>query len=345
MFAILVFTLKLSFPVLDVPALPAPPARDLLAQYDCTERLGLAVEAVRREGLERADAIFEDLLADCEGSPGLARELAGIRVAERRWHEATALARRAVEEDPNDQYACDLLGTTLLIQGEVIEALRAWNRIGKPVISDFGLVGSAMRVSATDLGVDAQRLLTPDRFRRARRRLDERAARTFARVEKFELQPNADGTMTVEVTIAQPSLVPRGWLNWAAVGGSAAVDREATIVFRSPTGPGEKCDTTWRWWTSRPRLAADCSLPSFTHGFWRLETFWEAETFEWTLGSSATHQPNSSSALLLRDVRAHGGLTSTDWLTSVWRYSIGLGFDAWAGRPAPDHADDLHTLE
>ncbi|HWW85771.1 MAG TPA: hypothetical protein VNZ26_19375, partial [Vicinamibacterales bacterium] len=70
-----------------------------------------------------------------------------------------------------------------------------------------------------------------------------------------------------------------------------------------------------------------------------------AETFEWALGSSATHQPNSSSAMLLRDVRAHGGLTSTDWLTSLWRYSIGLGFDAWAGRPAPDHADDLHTLE
>jgi hypothetical protein len=327
-------------PSLLVGPLPAP--RALPAQGECATRLREAVDRVREEGLDRADAIFEPLRAECEGSQGLARELAGIRFAQRRWKEAAALARTAVLEDPTDPYSFDLLGTTLLLQGEVIEALRAWNHIGKPIVSDVRITADgeiAVRVDVSDdamtkrtgadLGVDSFAVLTPGRFQRARRRLDEIAAERNARVARFELRPNLDGTASLEARMVRQPLVPRDALNWATLGFADAIDREATIVFRSPVASGERCRATWRWWSNRPRLAGNCGLPRIAlglgyRGSWQIDTVWETDTYS---------LPLVSSPAMLRERWRHIGLRSSDWLTGSWHYSIGIGLDSWTATP------------
>jgi hypothetical protein len=340
-FVILMFSMRF------MPPLPAPPAKEL-----CSDLLSAAVERVREEGLDRADSIFEPVIARCEGSQGLARELAGIRFAQRQWKEAAALARVAVHQDPADRYAYDLLGTTLLLQDDIIGALRAWNHIGKPVISDVHAknagsgpgvaVGvdangdAAWRLSGADLGVDRDTLLTPSRFQRARRRLDEIAAERHARTARFELRPNLDGTASLEASMVQLSLVPRDALNWGALAFVAAIDREATIVLRSPIGSSERCAATWRWWDNRPRLSLKCGLPpnSFLPGFWQIETSWERDTYS---------APASSARTPLREGWTHNGLRTTNWLTGVWRYSIEIGFDSWNARLGLDPAADVRS--
>src|SRR5207253_2929697 len=100
----------------------------------CEVRLDEAVAGVQRRGFDAADETFARVREECPESPGPMRELAGVRFAERQWSEAAALAREAIDKDPDDAYALDVLASSLFMQDDAVGALRAWNRIGKPRI-------------------------------------------------------------------------------------------------------------------------------------------------------------------------------------------------------------------
>ena len=98
----------------------------------CDARLNGALDEIRALGLDRADALLNGVRAECPDASGAIRELSGVRFAQRRWSDAAALAREALHRSPRDEYALDVLGSSLFMQGDEAGALRAWNRIGKP---------------------------------------------------------------------------------------------------------------------------------------------------------------------------------------------------------------------
>ena len=142
----------------------------------CDVRLNRALDEIRAQGLDRADALLGEVRSECPAAPGPIRELSGVRFAQRRWNDAAALAREVLRHNPADEYALDVLGSALFMQNDDIGALQAWNRIGKPRVNRVridGLHHTRYQMVAELMGIQPNMLLTAEMYGRARRRLGE----------------------------------------------------------------------------------------------------------------------------------------------------------------------------
>ncbi len=94
-------------------------------------------------------------------------------------------------------------------------------------------------------------------------------------------------------------------------------ERELAIDAASPFGGGELVSGSWRWWRGRPRLALADAAPSRL-GIWRAELFGEEQTY----GASAERFSES---------RRGGGLTLSQWTSTMTRWEGSVGIDVWNG--------------
>jgi hypothetical protein len=212
------------------------------------------------------------------------------------------------------------------MQDDVAGALGAWNRIGKPRIDSVrieGLTRTRYSLVADALNLPTGSLLTPDRFRRAARRLAELPDTASARIG---FRPESDGFGALDVAIVEPSVQPHGVTEWAARAAHAAVEREIAVAAPGTTGQGEEWSAAWRWWSNRPRVEVAFAAPrtGALAGVWRVEASWERQTFRGDSQSISHDVP-------IQEDHAHGGLSVADWLTSNLRFDINAGVDSWNG--------------
>jgi Peptidase_C39 like family len=279
-----------------------------------------AIDRLRREGLARADSIFEALRLQCPSSSAVLSELAGVRFAEDRWRDAAAIAQRALVLDPQNSYAWDLLGSSRFMQNDVAGALRSWNEIGKPrvdVVRIEGLARTRYALVTDALRLPTGSLLTAEQFERAERRLEELPDASSTRLG---YRPQADGFAVVEGAIVETAPVPRGAAEWTVRGIRSAIDREIDVSIPGGSGEGELWSVGWRWWRNRPRVAASLAAPhsGFLAGVWRADVSWERETFQVAAGTAPSEEE-----------RIHGGITVADWVTARLRYELTGGIDSW----------------
>ena len=149
-----------------------------------------ACEQTVAEGVRLAQAndvaAAERVLAGAVGCPAAARELAGIRVTQKRWVEAEDLASSAIAAGDADAYAWQVLATSRFVQNNRTGALDAWNRAGEPrldLVRIDGLARTRHRVVEQLVGASSGDLLTSESFTRARRRLSELPAASAARLD------------------------------------------------------------------------------------------------------------------------------------------------------------------
>lgn len=308
-----------------ISAAPPGDETEKVVTNPCDARLGDAIEEIRRVGTGAAEATLTNVRMQCPASAGPLRELAGLRFSQRRWSDAASFARQALALDEHDEYAWDLLGSSLFMQDDTAGALRAWNRIGKPRVNAVKIDGirhARYQTVADAIAIQPNTLLTAEAFERARRRLEDLPDRATVRVS---LAPEANGFATVDVALAERPGRPRGAAEWTATATRSAVDREVAVSVPGFTGQGEVWTARWRWWTERPRVAFGFATPHAGRlpGVWRVDASWESQSY--ALDASAP------AAAVVRESRTHGGLTMSDWLTAGLRYSIGGGLDAWSG--------------
>jgi len=301
---------------------PSTAEPDTAAASDCDRRLAAAVAQVK-DRTAAADAAFGALAAACPASAGPLRELAGIRFAQERWHEAAALAERAVALDPHDRYAWDVLGSSRFMLDDDAGALDAWNHVDKPRVDLVRFKGAEhvrSELLARIIGLAPNAMLTDEAFRRAERRLSELPGQASSRLS---FRPDGEGFAVVDVAVAERPAYPHGTAAWAATAARMLVDREADVAVPGPTGQGEVWDVSWRWWKNRPRAALALTVPrvGWMPGIWRVDGSWEQQAY----GTSA-HD------IRARDTRAHAGLSVSDWLSGQVRYEISGGVDSWNGR-------------
>jgi hypothetical protein len=305
------------------PLTPAPPA-DAPSADACDALLDGAIADVGARGLEHADEILASVRTQCPGSAGPIRELAGVRFGQKRWKEAAALAREALAIEPRDEYAVEVLASSLFMQDDPLGALRAWNQIGRPrldLVRIEGIRHSRYQAISQALRLKHNALLTADGFLQAKHRLDELPDRSSARLA---IRPEADGFASIDVAIAERTGRPRGLAGWTGTAVRAGVDREAAVALPGFTGQGEVWTASWRWWSNRPRVAVGFAAPRVAglFGVWRVEGSWEAETY-------------AADGAVVRESRKHGGLSVSDWLTGNLRYALNSGVDVWdTGRRA-----------
>lgn len=135
-----------------------------------------AIDAVNAGRIAEGERILEEALVRCPDDPVVLREFAGLRFRQNRWEESETLAEKAVDVDPELEWAWDVMGSSRYLMGDRMGALEAWNRIGRPVVDGD--------------------LLTPARIERleAEARLQPTVARARA-----EYRPTPGGGAEVEI--------------------------------------------------------------------------------------------------------------------------------------------------
>jgi len=306
-------------PVQREQAAPAASFRD--AATPCDAQIASAVQQAQQNRLEESERTLVGALS-CPGA-AVFRELAGLRVVQRRWAEAADLAAAALARQPGDEYASRLLATARFISDDRLGALEAWNQTREPrvdLIRVDGLMRTRYRVVEQYLGVKTREVLTRSSLVRARRRLNELPSGHGT----VDYIPLSSGLAEVRAAVVERSMVPRNLFDLAVVGLATGVTRELVVPIVSPTGGGEQITADWRFWAHRPLYQLSITAPAPWGGTWSVGANRERQPF------TAAFSPTIHDSLQL-DV--------ANWTNGFIRWQIGGGVDRWNdGRVFPTGA-------
>ena len=283
------------------------------ASGSCEALVADGIRRAQANDLDGAERSLTSALA-CPGGVAM-RELAGIRVLQRRWADVEALAATAARIQPEDTYTWRLLGTSRFVQNDRIGALEAWNRAGEPkldLVSVAGLTGTRQRVVERLIGSTPQSVLTPGAFALARRRLAELPS---AAATAIEYVPVPAALVELRATVDERPLAPTDLWSYAAIGGIAAVRREVQFSTGSFSGGGERLTIAWRFWPGRPRIALALDAPAPWGGVWGVQAFSERQPFDRLDLSSAE--------------RSGGGVQLANWISPIVRVAMRGGIERW----------------
>jgi hypothetical protein len=284
---------------------------------------------------DTAEAEVKFLAAEslCPTSAAPIRERAGLRFRAEDWAGAGRLAEQAIALDPDDAHTWRLLAGSHFLAGDLEGALRAWNHLSEPrtdLTRIDGLTRTRFSAVAGQIHLPPGRLLTPHDFRRARRRLGEVPAQSEFRLS---LNPLPEGNIQVNATVLERPLVFEGPWDVAGVGIRALTGREIKLDLASPTGNGELWSVGWRWWKNRPRVSLALTVPAAggRPGIWRLDGFWERQTYA---GRDPSVSSGTTPAEVIEEERRCTALSFSDWLGPDLHVKVGAALDEWAGRGA-----------
>jgi hypothetical protein len=294
---------------------PSSPVLEPTDSSSCSDLMTAGIKQAQAGELEAAERNLTAALT-CGGSASL-RELAGLRLLQRRWPEVSELASAVLATDPMDAYAWQLLATSRFIQNDPDGALRAWNRIEQPqvdLIAVGGLTRTRQRVVERLLAVPPKALLTPGLFELSARRLKDLPSAIGTRIE---FVPRSSGVAELRAHIVERPVVPTDVWSYAAIGLLAAARNEVSVSTGALTGGGERVTAGWRFWPGRPRVNLEVVAPARWGGLWGVDAFAERQPF-----SDDTFQTAR---------RAGTGVTLANWIKPWARVSARGGIDSWDG--------------
>ena len=295
---------------------PEPPAPvEATDGASCTELIASGVQRAQAGQFDEAERRLTTALA-CGGAAPV-RELAGLRLLQRRWPEVGELASAALAVDPTDEYAWQLLATSRFVQNDPSGALEAWNQIAQPhvdLVAVGGLTHTRQRVVERLLAVPSQALLTPGLFDLSARRLKELPSAIGTRME---FVPRS-GLAELRAHVVERPLIPSDPWSYAALGLVAAARKEVSLSTGALTGGGERISVGWRFWPGRQRVNAEVVAPARWGGLWGVDGFAERQPF--------------TDDIFPTTRRSGGGAGISNWITSWARVSARLGLDAWKDR-------------
>ena len=259
----------------------APPPAVSAVPLDAGSCEALVADGVRRAQANDLDAAERSLTAalSCGGAAAM-RELAGVRLLQRRWADVESLATTAVRVEPQDKYGWQLLGTSRFVQNDSMGALVAWNQAGEPridLVQVAGLTRTRQRVVERLVNASPGDLLTPASFLLARRRLADLPSAVSAQLGYV---PVPSALVELRATVNERPIVPSDVWSYAALGATAAARREIALSTGSLTGGGERLTVSWRFWPERPRVGMSLDAPAPWGGVWGVRAFSEQQPFD-----------------------------------------------------------------
>ena len=301
-----------------VPENAAPPVVAAVAAAGSCQ--GLVADGVRRAQAGDLDGAERSLTTalSCDGAAAL-RELAGVRLLQRRWADVESLASTAVRVEPQDKYGWQLLGTSRFVQNEPMRALAAWNQADEPRIDLLrvaGLTRTRQRPVERLLNVTAGEMLTPAAFLLARRRLADLPSATSTQLAYV---PVPSALAELRATLSERPIVPTDVWSYGALGAVAAARREVRFSPGSLAGGGERFTVSWRFWPDRPRFGVSLDAPAPWGGVWGLRAFTERQPFD------TSDLPPAE--------RTSARVEVANWIASVARLSVHGGLDRWQAQP------------
>ena len=289
----------------------------------CDRLVDEAVARARQDAFLAAEQRLGAAVALCPERGRPLRELAAVRFRQERWHEAAILGERATRLAPGDGHAWRLLGTSRFLDDDPEGALRAWNRVGEPVVDDVAFTGlerTRHDVALAWLDVPASVPLTAPGLTRARRRLAEMPA---AALTRLSYRPTGGGRARVEAAVVERPLVARPWRLLVQAAADALTERRTRLRLDSPVRRGGSLELAVRWWERRPAAALAATVPRGLGlpGLVAVQGAWEEQSYATTADTGP-----------LVETTRRGAVTHGDWLTPSLRLGLELAGERWSGR-------------
>lgn len=241
-------------PASPIERAPQPP-------LPCSPWLDRAAIAAADDRVDAAAALLDSATARCPGEPLLLRERAGLRFRQGDRVGAATLAREYLAQAPGDTLTWQVLASSLYLRGDRVEALDAWNAIGRPVLDLITIIGRKrirFHVLADATGLRLGAPLTPAGLALARRRVADVPAVAHSRMD-YRAVPGGMVELDVAVVEAARWPSPPRLLLGAA---RAVAGGVAELEVASLTGLGERWDAIWRWQSANPEIAIRLDIPA-----------------------------------------------------------------------------------
>jgi hypothetical protein len=293
----------------------SPPAVVPPASSECEGLVSRGVQQARANEVDAASQTLTSALA-CGGAAPL-RELAGVRLLQKRWPEVTDLASAALAEDPKDDQAWRLLATSRFVQDDRLGALQAWNNVREPRVDRIAILGlekTRQPVVETLVGVRSNAVLTTGLYTSARRRLRELPSASSA---ELEYVPVGSGLAELRGTVSERRLLPLDRMGLATIGFNALFRREIDVSIGPLTGGGDRLTIGWRFWPNRERVSVAFTAPAPWGGIWGVDAFNERQPFKQDAFPVAR--------------RRGGHLSTAIWATHWARVGVRGGVEHWNG--------------
>ena len=247
---------------------------------------GLALAELGR--FNEAERTFE---AGHAGHPRDARfleEMAGIAYHDKRFASAKKDLRRALVLDPNDTYASNFLASIYFLEGNLEAALKYWNRVGKPKLSDLTydpvpeldplILDRAFKFSPGAVWTRNQYLASHAELQSL-----NLFPHTF-----YELQAQRDGTFKL---VWHASQEPSLWdLRWQA---AASMLRGLPYLsvypeFYNLNGKGLNWRSFFRWDDNKRWLSSEVAWPLEENPKYRVRAYFAARNENWNVTNTLT---------------------------------------------------------
>jgi tetratricopeptide (TPR) repeat protein len=241
---------------------PSGPGQTRVPQDDSTydTLLSLALEAGRAGRYAEAATALDRAIALEPGRPEAWTERGGVGFLEGRYEEAVAFLRHSLALR-EDAYVRDLLASSLHLAGREIEALAAWNPLGKPALRAVeigGLEKTSDAFARREIGVAEGSTLTPAALGAARRRLEETGV--FERVT-LRPRPHGDGTADLDVALAERHGLAHGPLDLLVTTAVNLAWKRLRLRYSNLGGSGLSLGASLRWQENRREAALQLQWP------------------------------------------------------------------------------------
>ncbi len=311
------------------PGIAAEP--DSLQRGDdgpCAALVQPGVDMALAGSLDAAKEHLAAVASWCPKASAPIREMAALEFRQQRWSAAAELAAQAVRRDPLDKFGWKLLATSLFLSGQRQEALAAWNRIDEPrldLVEIDGFERTPTPVVHDYLREDPGTMLTPERLRRVRRRIEALPAVQSSLVS---YRPLGGGTAQLQVKVVErPAFsAPRSLLLHSALG--AISERAIAVNAFGLAHSGDSVRLLGQWQPHRSRGVLSASAPHFSKlpGTVTVEVLWDEQSYR--------VPPTPLASAPVRERRERASLALAHWWAADTRATVTAAADHWIGRGA-----------
>lgn len=227
-------------------------------------------------------------------------ELAGVAFKQNRFSETTRYLKRALRLDPKDSYANDFLATTYFLEDNLEAALKYWNRVGKPEITEVRNVPTLrVRPALLDhaFAFAPASVLTLDELQASQARV--RMLEIFTGF-RFEIDARGDGNFDTVFRAQELNGFGNTKLEALVRTFSGILFEEITPEYYNVHGSAANIRTLLRFDTDKRRADAWFSAPLNGNPKWRYRFGVDLRNENWTIQTSFTGPSTFLGALNLR---------------------------------------------
>jgi hypothetical protein len=295
-----------------VPVSPDEPA-------DLELYRGLALAQLQR--WDDAKTAFEAGLVHHRRDAPLMVELAGVFYHQKNLSQAKHFLRRALSIDPTDAYSNNFLASIYFLEGNLEAALKYWNRVGKPRLTDLAYSPEpSLNLLILDRAFDFSRgsVWTRSQFLSTEARL--KALDLFPLMQ-FDLQPQPNGSFDLVFRAPQRAPWTRNYLASAFSLLRGLPFETVYPAFCNVNGAGLNSVSLFRWDDQKRRISTELAAPFLDNPALRYRIYFDARDENWNIADTLVPTAPANARFNLERVAAGAELRFIE--SGRWQWSMG----------------------